>query len=160
MMSAGSKPREAWFPLGKNEEFTKSTVPAPPSGCVLWLSAVNDTGYGVFNFRSGGRKRSALAHRMAWALEHGFVPEGSCVLHRCDVPSCVNPAHLFLGSMLDNVRDMVAKGRHGNTKKECCKRGHPFDEKNTRTSKSGVRRCRRCGNEQARRWWADHRRQS
>ena len=51
------------------------------------------------------------AHRVAWMLAHGPIPRGMNVLHRCDVPRCVNPDHLFLGTQHDNVRDMIAKGR-------------------------------------------------
>ena len=51
------------------------------------------------------------AHRSAWLIYKGAIPDGMFVLHRCDVPLCVNPDHLFLGTALDNMRDMDAKGR-------------------------------------------------
>lgn len=52
-----------------------------------------------------------LSHRVAWRLTNGAIPDGLQVLHECDTPACVNPAHLFLGTQADNLRDMHAKGR-------------------------------------------------
>ena len=56
--------------------------------------------------------RPMYAHRIAWQLTHGAIPKGMFVLHRCDNPPCVNPAHLFIGTQRDNLRDCFAKGRH------------------------------------------------
>lgn len=83
------------------------SVPEPTSGCRLWLRSANRHGYGmVFD---GVTKR--LAHVVSWEQEHGPVPCGLCVLHRCDVTFCIEPNHLFLGTMADNTADMWAKGR-------------------------------------------------
>jgi len=76
-------------------------------GCWLWMASKQSKGYGQFRY-NGTTKR---AHRVSWELFVGEIPSGLCVLHHCDEPSCVNPAHLFLGTPLDNTRDMIRKGR-------------------------------------------------
>lgn len=78
-----------------------------PNGCWLWTAGRFDKGYGAF--RVNGKQLKA--HR--WAYEHyiGPIPAGQLVCHSCDVPACVNPDHLFIGSHDDNMRDMTAKGR-------------------------------------------------
>jgi hypothetical protein len=77
----------------------------PFSGCWLWLGWVDYQGYG----RSG----HVFAHRRVYSLYRGVIPRGLCVCHHCDVPSCVNPGHMFLGTRSDNMQDSLKKGRHG-----------------------------------------------
>ncbi len=77
-----------------------------PSTCWLWTGTISSTGYGDFHW-PGGTK----AHRFAYSLTFGPIPDGLLVCHSCDVTLCVNPAHLFLGTHKDNSRDMTAKGR-------------------------------------------------
>lgn len=94
--------------------FHKRVEPDLNGGCWLWSGATNSSGYG--HLKAGGR--ATLAHRMSFEIHCGAIPAGAGVCHRCDVPACVNPAHLFLGSQLDNVRDMIAKGRARHAKGE------------------------------------------
>ena len=79
----------------------------PMSGCWLWEGMVQNKGYGLIRAAHG----PMLAHRLSWEIANGPIPSGLFVLHRCDVPCCINPAHLFLGTHADNMRDMRAKGR-------------------------------------------------
>lgn len=81
-------------------------------GCWLWTASLRNKGYGAFAYRLNRRVIQDRAHRFSWLLAFGPVPDGLFVLHRCDTPACVRPDHLFLGTNADNVRDMMAKGRH------------------------------------------------
>ena len=110
-----------------------------PEGCLLFTGAQNHGGYGVINRRG----RLILAHRLAWLLAVGEIPDGMCVCHHCDTRSCVEPGHLFLGTYLDNNRDMVNKGRHHNSRKTHCVNGHEFTPANTYLNGRG-RHCRAC----------------
>lgn len=78
-------------------------------GCWLWVGARINDGYGLLK-RSG---KTVLAHRYAYELTHGPVPDGRVVMHTCDTPACVRPEHLRVGTNRDNSRDMAAKGRAG-----------------------------------------------
>lgn len=78
------------------------------NGCWMWTGVLRDPkGYGAIV--SNGRR--LRAHRVAWQLTHGPIPEGMCACHHCDTPACINPDHLFLGTNGDNNRDRNAKGR-------------------------------------------------
>ena len=75
--------------------------------CWLWIAARHIKGYGAVKYN----KRMWKAHRVAWELVNGPIPESMLVLHHCDNPPCVNPKHLWLGTQQDNVADRDAKGR-------------------------------------------------
>jgi hypothetical protein len=82
--------------------------------CWVWTAGKFEDGYGAIHTateRRGAVRRPQYAHRVSWELAYGPVPEGFWVLHHCDNPPCVRPAHLFLGTNLDNMQDMAAKQR-------------------------------------------------
>lgn len=89
------------------EVFERHYIPEPNSGCWLWISAATPKGYGYFTHDN----RTVRAHRFAWQHKYGPITGGLFVCHKCDVPSCVNPDHLFLGTNDDNVQDKIKKGR-------------------------------------------------
>ena len=82
-----------------------------PDKCWLWSACVNDYGYGMIGGDAKHNRGMLRAHRVAWELVNGAIPEGMCVLHRCDNPPCCNPKHLFLGTRASNLADMTRKGR-------------------------------------------------
>lgn len=90
------------------------------TGCWLWVRSLFSSGYA----QCGHNGKNWRAHRLMWTLTNGAIPDGKIIMHTCDTPRCVNPQHLRIGTLLDNNRDMVAKGRarhprgseHGNAK--------------------------------------------
>src|SRR3990167_11268090 len=89
--------------------------------CWIWTGTIYSTGYGIV-WNRGHREG---AHRVAYALSIGAIPDGMFVCHHCDTPACVRPDHLFLGTHDDNMRDAFLKGRkargesHGSAKLSC-----------------------------------------
>ena len=95
-----------------SERFWSKVLRDADTDCWVWkASRHKKTGYGKF---SRGPKHAGWveAHRMAYVLVFGQIPDGLQVLHRCDNRICCNPAHLFLGTAVDNINDKVSKGRH------------------------------------------------
>lgn len=96
-----------------HERFQKK-VQILENGCHYWTASKTKRGYGLFRVTTKDTMKKA--HRVSYALYNGPIPEGQCVLHRCDNPSCVNPEHLFLGTQLENIEDRHTKHRDGNVK--------------------------------------------
>lgn len=96
---------------GPEERFWSMVEKA--DACWLWTGYTMSSGHGQMYHPDG----TMLVHRFSWELHNGPIPEGLVVCHKCDVPNCVNPSHLFLGTQSDNVQDAVNKGRlqHGET---------------------------------------------
>lgn len=93
-------------------DFIRDRVKVDENGCWIWQLSRYPYGYGHLSWR--GKGSSDYAHRVCWEIVHGPIPTDGprlCVCHRCDVPACCNPAHLFLGTHKDNIQDSIAKGR-------------------------------------------------
>lgn len=127
-----------------------------PDHCWLWIAGKNANGYGII-MRSNPRA-CVLAHRLVYEMvTDTILSPRVCVLHRCDTPACCNPGHFFLGTRVDNIRDMDAKGRRVRPgRKSLCIRGHAYTPENTRWYR-GARLCRRCHRERMRDWAARER---
>lgn len=97
-----------WLTL--EQRFTRQFERGTRDDCWPWLGAHNEHGYGRI-VRSSKPKRVEYAHRLSWELHRGPIPDGMCVLHKCDNPPCVNPAHLRLGDRTMNAADRTLRNR-------------------------------------------------
>ena len=122
------------------ERFWDQVQRGAPGECWLWTGKKIRGGYGDHVASVDGRWKHTIAHRFAWAEANGPIPVGLLVLHRCDVPACVNPAHLFLGTQQDNMNDQAAKGRRPPAEGE--------RNKHARLTEEQVREIRRLVNEE------------
>ena len=110
--------------------------------CWIWTAAKDRGGYGQFFLN----KTMVKPHRYSWEYFRRKIPDGLCVCHKCDNPPCVNPDHLFLGTMKDDIQDAIKKGRfHQNN--QGFKKGHDLNkgEKhyNAKLTKEQVKDIRR-----------------
>lgn len=80
---------------------------AEESGCIRFTGHLDGEGYG----RIMVARVKYMAHRLSYSLNHGPIPDGYVVRHKCDNPSCINPEHLELGTQADNIADKVSRGR-------------------------------------------------
>lgn len=89
------------------DRFMDKVVPVTESGCWLWTADTSGQRYGRFKLDG----KTLYAHRVAWTLMVGPIPDGGFICHKCDTPLCVNPDHLFVSDHKGNMRDMDRKGR-------------------------------------------------
>src|SRR5690606_3254529 len=128
-----------------------------PDACHPWTAARNRYGYGVFQL---DQRRGTTAHR--WLL--GYLrgeplrwddEVREAALHHCDNPACVNPRHLYVGTLAQNMQDMIDRRRpHPATLRKYsdrCHKGHLYTPDNTYVTRSGHRRCRKCDRDGQRR---------
>jgi hypothetical protein len=134
-----------------SERFDRKWIPEPNTGCWLWTGSVNSQGYGKL---LGEARALRMATHVSLELVGTFVPPDRYVCHHCDVPACVNPDHLFIGTQKENIADCISKGRKtdpppsepGRGRKLTCRAGHPLEGYNVLLKNNGVRRgCRECG---------------
>ena len=114
------------------------------TGCHVWTASLNKFGYGKFG-RPGFHGQWMMAHRFAWQLAHGSLPEGLDLDHLCRNRACVNVTHL---RAVDRQTNLLAPGSESNAKKNSdkthCKRGHALTGDNLRPTNRGQRECKEC----------------
>lgn len=124
----------------------KIALPVEEEDCWEWIGAKNETGYGKFNLLG----KAVRAHRFGYQAFVGPIPDGLVLDHVCRNPGCVNPIHLRAVTQRENT--LSGHGiMAGFAKQSHCKRGHLFDERNTRSAKHGNGRyCRTCAKDRER----------
>ena len=134
------------------DRLKRSISKNPETGCWDWIGPTKDrppNNYGRF-FISKARKGYVAAHRLVFSLKYGAIPDGLFACHKCDNPLCVNPDHIFLGTHLDNLKDMREKGRSTIGKPRPYNRGHrngncPLTESQVRSIRAmshyGIKNC-------------------
>jgi hypothetical protein len=126
-----------------------------PDECWPWLGS-KICGYGIISQNNRCRRASQIS----WEIHNGApFPSGKMACHSCDNPECVNPDHIWPGTMRDNMQDALKKGRldstarfviNHNREKTHCHKGHPLSGANMKIMKSGSRYCRECHKRHAR----------
>jgi hypothetical protein len=135
-------------PTADERFWAKVDKSAGPDGCWPWTGARQDKGYGLF---SPTHSRQVGAHRVAYELTTGQIPDGMVIDHLCRNPPCVNPAHLEPVTSRENLLRGTTLAA-ANATKTHCDHGHEFTPENTRITKpEGKRICRTCAREWMRR---------
>lgn len=126
----------AWRPIVEDQPAPYRALVGP---CRIWRGPKDKAGYGYALF---GRRKVA-AHRLAYEIANGPIPDGRMVCHRCDRPLCIAPPHLYAGTQADNMRDVVLRARHTGepTPDNICPAPTP-EEQVVRLYHSGVRGSR------------------
>lgn len=143
MSRDGRRSGYARTPLAERFNDKVKRIGAQPDECHEWGGATQGAPPGVQGYghiSEGGRRgRILLAHRVAWEIENGPIPEGLQVDHLCRNRKCVNPAHLEIVTQRENGR----RGLKGELRTHC-KHGHEYTAKSTYVNKYGHRNCRIC----------------
>lgn len=110
-----------WVSQLKNGEFMNTvdrffSKIKKTDSCWIWESDIQN-GYGYFQVRVNKKTKKIYAHRYSWIIANGEIPEKLCICHTCDNRICVNPLHMFLGTLKDNRRDCVEKNRQAKGEK-------------------------------------------
>lgn len=139
------KTRGFWSQLITDEQYLQKLLGRckQEGDCLRWQGSHRTKGYGQMGYRN----RSWATHRLAYRLLIGPIPPGMLVCHNCDTRDCCNKDHLFLGTEKDNNRDCGNKGRHHNSRKTHCPKGHEYTFENTYlhvTPTTVMRGCKEC----------------
>lgn len=115
------------------------------NGCWIWIGSRSKFGYGQVSYKG----RHWKMHRLMYTLLVGEISNNSLCCHKCDIPECCNPEHIFLGTYMDNMQDCISKDRMNPKRrrghfKTICKNGHIFTEGNYYLNKKGCKVCHIC----------------
>lgn len=149
-MSIPGRPLPCHGRATARERFLRKVELIPFHTCWEWMGCLSTHGYGMF--RMAWPENAMNAHRASWLIHVGVIPDGLFVLHKCDNRSCVNPDHLYLGTVNDNFQDWIKRGRGRvflmgdttNRYKTHCPKGHPYEGNNIYHMPRGGRQCRQC----------------
>ena len=144
--------------LTSSDKFEGKIFKEPETGCWLWTGSMFQNGYGEATRGFIGKR--IRAHRLAWILYRGTIPDGVQVLHKCDVKHCVNPDHLYLGTSFDNAKDAVERKMNYKSAQTHCLNNHPLSGDNLRINPKGRRVCITCQRDRSRYWNAEYRRRA